>query len=90
MNRRLRAPYTILTTALLTVLTLLTALSVSSESFDSFEIQMTRVGQFILYFSLSPAWLQDCSSLIIIIFKLDRVILDGDFNIHVDDELNFS
>lgn len=68
--------------------------SVSADTYSSFELQMTKVGHsnsfycILVYRPPGPAasFLVDFSDFLSSIIKLDRVIIVGDFNIHVDDD----
>lgn len=65
--------------------------SVSTDTYPSLELQMIKVGRSNSFYCIlvyrppgpAPSFLIDFLSSII---KLDRVIIVGDFNIHVDDD----
>lgn len=68
--------------------------SVSADTYSSFELQMIKVGRsnsfycILVYRPPGPAasFLIDFSDFLSSIIKLDRVIIVGDFNIHVDND----
>lgn len=69
------------------------SLTVSTGDFSSFEVQMTKVGRsnpFYCILSYRPSgfnssFMAEFSEFLSSIIRLDRVIMVGDFNIHVDD-----
>lgn len=64
-----------------------------SEPFNSFELQMTKVGNtdffycILIYRPPGPArkFLDEFSDFLSAIIKLDKVLIIGDFNFHIDD-----
>lgn len=65
----------------------------NSDSFDSFELQMTKFGNMdafyciLIYRPPGPArlFLEDFSEFLSSIIKLEKVLILGDFNLHIDD-----
>ena len=67
--------------------------AINFESFSSFESQMLKVGSFNTFYSVliyhrpGPAsvFLTDFTDFLSSIIKLEKVLIIGDFNLHIDD-----
>ena len=68
--------------------------SMTAGTYSSFELQITKVGRSYTFYCIlvyrppgpAASFLTDFSDFLSSIIKLDRVIIVGDFNIHVDDD----
>lgn len=67
-------------------------LTVSTETFPSFELNITKIDQskpfcynLLFLFFICHLFLSDLNMFLSTVLKFDKVLLIGDFNIHVDD-----
>ncbi len=68
----------------------------STEPFTTFEVQLTKVGRLkqfycvLIYQPYDPAgqFLLEFTDFLTLIIKLDKVLLVGDFNLHINDATN--